>query len=55
MRLILKAFSITGLASVYLMQGACTHTTGGNGISFLPTFPGIEDFTGIFGSLPGLG
>jgi hypothetical protein len=48
---ILKALSIAGFSSVYLMQGACT--ISGDGISILPTLPGISAITGLLAGLTG--
>jgi hypothetical protein len=43
---ILKALSLTGLASVYLMQlGVCeisTTSRGANGLSLIPTLPSLR-------------
>ncbi len=43
----IKILSIAGLSSVYLMQGACQIT--GDGLSIIPTVPGISQFFNLFG------
>jgi hypothetical protein len=48
---ILKALSIAGFSSVYLMQTACS--VSGDGISILPTLPGITAITQLIQQLTG--